>query len=521
MASNFEPSSRGSVPNKSHMAGSGVGELRAPIFNGSNYDFWRIKMCTIFKSHKLWDMVETGFEPVKKEDGEALTTAQKLTLEENIAKDAKALGLIHNAVFDDIFPRIALKESAKEAWEILQKEFRGDKKAYGEELTEQRIVQKLLITIEETKDTESIEVQEVIGSLKSHEQRLLRYNERVTEKAFYSLNVGSRDQSNTGQVGSSKSKKNWKSQKGKKWDTKSENSSKKENQTEGAKVPCKTCDKLHYGACWFKGKPKCCKCDRFGHIAKDCKGKPDQAANYASHKEKEGNMFYACHAAAIVKNNGVWYVDSACSNHITSQASLLVNIDTKVTAKVKMGTGDLVQATGKGTLVINTKSGPRYIKEVMLVPGLDENLLSVGKMVEHGYYLDFGNSMVEIFDDSSMENLVAKVSMIGNRCFPLSLKYGNSIAIKATVEESTWCWHRRFGHLNLQSLRLLQQQELVYGLPEIGNVERICQGCEISKAHKEAFGKEKTWRASVPLELVHSDIYGPMQTTTIGEINIS
>ncbi|KAI5349042.1 hypothetical protein L3X38_001929 [Prunus dulcis] len=510
------------------MAGSSMSELCAPIFNGSNYDFWRIKMCTIFKSHKLWDLVENGYEQsVKKEEGEDLTAAQRLVLEENVAKDAKALGLIQNAVSDDIFPRIALKESAKEAWEILQQEFRGDKKvrsvklqalrrefeytrmhddeslsgyvtkllelvnqmkAYGEELTEQRIVQKLLISlsreydsiaevIEETKDTETIGVQEVIGSLKSHEQRLQRHNERVTEKAFSSLNVSSKDQSNTGQAGGSKSKKNWKSQKGKKWDSKSENNSKKES--------------------------------------KDCKGKPE-AANYASHKEEEGNMFYACHAAEIVKNNGVWYVDSACSNHMTSQASLLVNIDTKVTAKVKMGTGDLVDATGKGTLVIDTKAGPRHIKEVMLVPGLDENLLSVGQMVEHGYYLVFGDSMVEIFDDRSMENLLAKVSMTRNRCFPLSLKYANSVAMKATIEESTWYWHRRFGHLNMQSLKLLQQQELVYGLPEIGNANRICQVCAIGKSHREAFGKEKIWRASLPLELVHSDVCGPMQTPSIG-----
>ncbi|CAL8152562.1 unnamed protein product [Prunus armeniaca] len=388
-------------------------------------------MCTIFKSHKLWDMVENGYEQlVKKEEGEALTTAQKLALEENVAKDPKALGLIQGAISDDIFPRIALKELAKEAWEILQQEFRG--------------------------------VQEVIGSLKSHEQRLQRHNERVTEKAFSSLNVSSKDQSNTGQACSSKSKKNWKSQKGKKWDSKSDNNSKKENQTEGAKVPFKTCDKLHYGVCWFK----------------------------------------------VVKNNGVWYVDNASSNHMTSNASLLVNIDTKVTTKVKMGTGDLVQATCKGTLVIDTKAGPRYIKEVMLVPRLDENLLSVGQMVEYGYCMVFGNSMVEIFDDSSMENLVVKVSMTGNRCFPLSLKHANSMAMKATVEESTWCWHRRFGHLNMQSLKLLQQQELVYGLPEIGNADRLCQDCASGKSHREAFGKEKTWRASVPLELVHSDVLG-------------
>ncbi|CAL8175260.1 unnamed protein product [Prunus armeniaca] len=127
----------------------------------------------------------------------------------------------------------------------------------------------------------------------------------------------------------------------------------------------------------------------------------------------------------------------------------------------------------------------------MLVPGLDENLLSVGQMVEHGYYLVFGSSMVEIFDDKSMENLVAKVSMIGNRCFPLSLKYASSVAMKATIEESTWCWHRRFGHLNMQSLKLLQQQELVYGLPDISNADRICQDCAIGKSHRRPLVKRK------------------------------
>ncbi|XP_016649677.1 PREDICTED: uncharacterized protein LOC107881107 [Prunus mume] len=334
------------------MAGSGMGELRALICNGSNYDFWRIKMCTIFKSHKLWDMVENGYDqPVKKEDGEALTVAQKLALEENVAKDAKALGLIQSAVSDDIFPRITLKESAKEAWETLQQEFRGDKKvrsvklqalrrdfeyihmqeddslsgyitkvlelvnhmkAYGEGIANRRIVQKLLIclsreydsiteVIEQTKDTKTIGVQEVIGSLKSHEQRLQRHSEKLTEKAFSSL----------------------------------------------------------------KCKPKCFKCEKFGHLAKDCHGKAPQAVHYAKHMEEEGRMFYACHAASVLKNSSVWYVDSACSNHMTSHESLLIDIDTNVIAKVKMGTGDLVQVTGKGTLVIDTKSGPWHIKEVM------------------------------------------------------------------------------------------------------------------------------------------------------------
>ncbi|CAL2265197.1 unnamed protein product [Prunus armeniaca] len=232
--------------------------------------------------------------------------------------------------------------------------------------------------------------------------------------------------------------------------------------------------------------------------------------------EEEGTMFYACHDASVIKNSSVWYVDSACSNHMTSHESLLIDIDTNVTAKVKMGTRDLVQATSKGNLVIETKSGPRHIKEVMLVPGLDENLLSVGQMIEHGYFLLFGDSIVGIYDDKSLKHLVTKVPMTGNICFPLSLQYANAVAMKATIKETTWCWHRRYGHLNLPNLRMLQQKELVYGLPEIGDLEKMCQGCAMGKSHREAFDKEKAWRASMPLELIHSDVCGPMQSTTIG-----
>ncbi|CAL2248117.1 unnamed protein product [Prunus armeniaca] len=228
------------------MAGFGMGELRAPIFNGNNYDFWRIKMCTIFKSHKLRDMVEQGFEsPVKKKDGGVLSAAQKLALEENVAKDAKVLGLIQRVVSDEIFPRIALQELAKEAWEILQQEFRGDKKVRSIKLEALRrefeytrmqddeslsgyITKLLELVIEETKDIETIGVQEVSGSLKSHE-RLQRHTEKLTEKAFSSLSMNPREQSNAAQDGSSKSKKNWKSQNKMKWEGKSGNTFKKKN----------------------------------------------------------------------------------------------------------------------------------------------------------------------------------------------------------------------------------------------------------------------------------------------------
>ena len=50
-----------------------------------------------------------------------------------------------------------------------------------------------------------------------------------------------------------------------------------------------------------------------------------------------------------------------------------------------MGSGDLVQATCKGALVVETKHGIRH-RGNAIGARLDENLLNVGQMMEHGYY---------------------------------------------------------------------------------------------------------------------------------------
>nr|TKR79525.1 hypothetical protein D5086_0000271590 [Populus alba] len=125
-----------------------------------------------------------------------------------------------------------------------------------------------------------------------------------------------------------------------------------------------------------------------------------------------------------------------------------------------MGSRDLMQATGKDTLIVETQHGKRYIKEVLLVPRLDENLLSAGQMMEHGYYILFGDNKAVIFDDESLNNVIAIVIMGGNRCFPLSLESITPAARKALVTEDSWIWHSRLGHLNFASMKKMQQKEM-------------------------------------------------------------
>lgn len=59
-------------------------------------------------------------------------------LQENLVKDARALGIIQGAVSDQIFPRIATQETAKAAWDILKQEFVGDKQVRSVKLQDLR-----------------------------------------------------------------------------------------------------------------------------------------------------------------------------------------------------------------------------------------------------------------------------------------------------------------------------------------------------------------------------------------------
>ncbi|KAI5341771.1 hypothetical protein L3X38_009646 [Prunus dulcis] len=97
-----------------------------------------------------------------------------------------------------------------------------------------------------------------------------------------------------------------------------------------------------------------------------------QKVNYANQIEETGTLFYACYVVTDVKLNNSWYFDSGCSNHMTGDERLLVDIRRDVNSKVKMGTVETVQVAGKGTLVIDTKAGRKHIQEVMLLPGLEE-----------------------------------------------------------------------------------------------------------------------------------------------------
>ena len=56
------------------------------------------------------------------------------------------------------------------------------------------------------------------------------------------------------------------------------------------------------------------------------------------------------------------------------------------------------------------------------------------------------------------------------------------------------------------------------GLPHIHHPDQLCEACIFGKNHRIAFVKE-SWCAKFPLELVHIDVCGPMNISSIGGNN--
>lgn len=183
-------------------------------------------MGTLFISLDLWDLVEEGFEESESIDN--LSQAQKKLLKEKQQRDAIALGKIQQGVSNSIFPRIIGATKAKEAWDILHNEFKGSSKVRISKLQDLRrdfeninlkknetmqefsdrfskLVNQMKIygdQIEDKKLVEKVLIQELMGSLKSFELRLLRRSKKSVESAFQSnLNFNQSNSSRGGRQG--------------------------------------------------------------------------------------------------------------------------------------------------------------------------------------------------------------------------------------------------------------------------------------------------------------------------------
>lgn len=251
-------------------------------------------------------------------------------------------------------------------------------------------------------------------------------------------------------------------------DSKSSNNNKND-----VSSPCPHCKKSNHmpRRCWWRPDIKCRKCGNMGHMERVCKSQQLEAAKVSIEPEEEEQLFVA--TCFVTNNNSSdsndaaqpkiippnrpeieskkveeeslkdpsvtpklsspvksesgpvtatkkkdnsdseasnsWLIDSGCTNHMTNDQALFTEIDKTLISKIKIGNGEFISVKGKGTVAIESLTGLKHITDVLYVPDIDKNLLSVGQLIEKGFKVIFEDKWCLIKDARSKD--VFKVKM--------------------------------------------------------------------------------------------------------------
>ena len=92
---------------------------------------------------------------------------------------------------------------------------------------------------------------------------------------------------------------------------------------------------------------------------------------------------------------------------------------------------------------------------------------------------------MSIYDPA--RDLVAKVKKIDRHLYLIKLKISNACMAASEFNSKSWIWHKRFGHINFQSLRNISRRELAIGLPTIELLDSACSHYLARKHSRAAY----------------------------------
>lgn len=253
---------------------------------------------------------------------------------------------------------------------------------------------------------------------------------------------------------------------------------------------------------------KCNYCKRFGHKAVDCYAK----------KNSDQKAGHAAETALLANNKNKlkgWCLDSGCTSHLCSDKELFVNT-TNTSSGLKLANNDVakVQAVGdvRITASVNKDNNKIRLKDALYVPDLRTNLLSVAKIVDNGHKVLFTKDRATVQDSRGNTTMIAKRV---NNLFYLQESFNSAYSATDAKRSQLRTWHERLGHLNVRDVSRMHDTRTVFGMKlDRDPTPFDCKTCAAGKLTQTAFPTRSsgTSRTSGALDLVHTDVCGPMRT---------
>jgi hypothetical protein len=206
-----------------------------------------------------------------------------------------------------------------------------------------------------------------------------------------------------------------------------------------------------------------------GHIAKNCPARRENKRHHAHTVEDEKTptkmikeqiedyvLIFAL-SGSVSPGENTWLIDSGASKHMTSQRDILSCL-TEKNFPHKVTLGDDYQYPIKGVGESNYKldSGtPMKMKDVLYVPGLTKNLLSISALDKKGFRVAFIDGEVLMWPKGkTMEEAIVVGKEKGGF---YKLKGHSKASLTHSIENPCELWHRRLAHINYKALPYVMQ----------------------------------------------------------------
>lgn len=243
--------------------------------------------------------------------------------------------------------------------------------------------------------------------------------------------------------------------------------------------------KARDGDCFF--------CGQKGHLKRQCKeflakktqakkNKPKTEQRVRKVRENDKKLFNF-----MVRRNKSplfarsWLLDSGATSHICSDVNFFVRLESVSRSNVVVADGTEKRVDGVGDCQIECFNGSGELVEltltnVLFVPSLEGNMISVSKLAAKGVFANFDNSVCKLV-------FANKVIAIGDKkCDMYWLRTSQNRVVKVIMQphkkNCPHSWHCRFGHRDPEVLGEIQRKNLATGLTvESCGVQWTCESC--------------------------------------------
>ena len=221
--------------------------------------------------------------------------------------------------------------------------------------------------------------------------------------------------------------------------------------------------------------------------------------------------------------SNTWWLDTGASIHVTNSLQKLKTRRRPSDGElsIAVGNGVNVGVENIGTASLKLSSGFELtLSNVVYVPSMRRNLISISVLDKCGFMFVFGNNEVKISCNSSLIGS----GVLSDGLYLLNLDPNSIVQHQTDVcnvvgnkrgrvtESSSMLWHKRLGHISKKRMKRLIKENILHSLDfsDFDNCIDCIKGKLTAKTRKTNGSRKEGI-----LQLIHTDICRPITGTLL------